>query len=221
MANKRIRQWTARLLAAVMLIGLPAPATFAATQNDVNAALEKTFSYYQVQQGGVLTGWEDLAAAYIACEDLTEYSLPQTPTTTSTALLFALIKGDAARANALANGLTQDLESVSYAYGDALELIAIEAYNKTAAPDISYDKAAAIDFLLRTQELDGGFGFGTGGDPDTTGLALAALAAFNTDAYPKVKESVEKALQYLKKAQQQSNGGFSSAWSGNNANSAA
>jgi hypothetical protein len=221
MRNKRIRQWTALLLAALMLVWLPAPATFAAAPDDADAALEKTFSYYQNQQGGVLTGWEDLAAAHIAGEDLTEYSLPQTPTTTGAALLFALIKGDAERAKVLANGLTQDLESASYAYGDALELIAIEVYNRTAASDINYDRAKAIDCLLMTQETDGGFGFGAGGDPDTTGLALAALAAFNTGAYPKVQDSVQKALQYLKNAQQQSNGGFSGAWSGNNANSAA
>ncbi|MDR2087932.1 MAG: S-layer homology domain-containing protein [Clostridiales Family XIII bacterium] len=227
MGIKRIKKWIAWLLTAAMLIGLPAPAAFAATQADAKTALGRLFGYYQTQRGGELTGWEDLAAAYLAGEDLTKYSLPPTLMGAhSASLLVALMKGDSANANALAEAVAKRLQSASYTYGDALELIAMTSYNRAveASPGvyakIACDESAAIDHLLAARESDGGFGFGSGGDPDTTGLALAALAPFNTEARPDVKAAVSGALAYLHGAQQ-NNGGFESAWSGNNANSAA
>jgi hypothetical protein len=226
MRSNRIKRWTAWLLAAAMLCVLPVPTTLASSAADAETALKNTFGYYQTLQNGILSGWEDLAAAYVANETLTEYSLPRTNTgTRSTSVLVALMKGDAAGASVFASALVEDLRKASYAYGDALELIAIEAYNRSAAAFpgayqwIDYDRNAAIACLLATTEEGGGFGFGSGGDPDMTGLALAALAPFRgTDST--VQAAVTDALAYLHGAQQ-SNGGFASALSGNNANSAA
>jgi uncharacterized cupredoxin-like copper-binding protein len=228
MRNKRIGKWIARLLAAVLLIALlPAPAAFAASNNETESALNKTFDYYRTRQAGALGSWEALAAACISGADLAEYSLPQAAGPANTSALIALMRGDMAGAKGFAEALAdKDLKEASYAYGDALDLIAVEAYNRAAASDapdiyneISYDKNEALNHLLSAKEEDGGFGYGSGGDPDATGLVLAALAPFNNTSYRDVQAAVSGALAYLKKVQE-ANGGFS-AWSLNNASSAA
>ncbi|MDR1246961.1 MAG: S-layer homology domain-containing protein [Clostridiales Family XIII bacterium] len=224
MLIKRIKIQAAWLLAVIMLIGQAAPASFAAaSESDVRAALTRTFTdYYQGAQEGVLSDWEDLAAAYISGKNLREYSLPPTGATTSTALILSLLKGDMPAANEYATVLATDgLTTRYYTYSDALELIAMEAYNRAAgSAAVSYDENTAIGHLLSAREQDGGFGFGSGGDPDTTGIVLAALAPFNNNAYPDVQKGIIDALSYLHKTQQ-SNGGFLGTWSGNNSQSAA
>ncbi|MDR2355448.1 MAG: terpene cyclase/mutase family protein, partial [Clostridiales Family XIII bacterium] len=226
MGNNRIKRWTALLLAAVMFIALPAPASLAASADEAKTALQRTFTYYKIQQDGVLSGgFEVLAAAFLTGENLTDYVLPTTSQSAlSSSLLIALMKGDTAGAAALAEELAGNLNKQDYITTDAMELIAIEAYNRSALASLGayspvvYAQSAAVSRLLDAEEVGGGFGFGSG-DPDTTGMVLAALALFNTDAYPAVQAAVSRALDYLRGAQQE-NGGFS-AWGENNANSAA
>ena len=215
------------LLAAVTIAAatpLPAAAADAAT-----VAVSETISnYYQSSENYVLDDWEELAAIAAAGEDLTDYQLPQTPASGSTAVITSLIKGKLTAAGSAAAAMVSGgtLSAAGYAYGDALNMIAIEAYNRTviASDAVVYDKAAAVSTLLSYVETDGGFGWGAGGDPDTTGLALVALSKYTSDAgasyYDDVTEAIADARTYLHAAQQ-TNGGFYSSYSGNNSNSAA
>jgi hypothetical protein len=231
MLIKRIKVQAAWLLAVIMLIGPAAPSSFAAAPVDIDGALTKTLvDYYQVAQKGVLSGWEDLAAVCIAGGDLADYSLPPVnPEAHPNALLISLIKGDMTTAATYAEKLkTEDLTKPSYAYGDALELVAIEAYNRAAQAssgsfsEVPYDADTALNHILPEQNSDGGFIGYENSDTDATGMALTALALFNDGSYPNVRSAIDSALLYLHNVQrQQSDGGFSGEWAGSNSNSAA
>lgn len=230
----RLIRWTALLttllmLAAMLPLASPAPALAASPAED---ALSATISgYYQGSQQGVLDDWEELAAIYASGEDLTDYVLPATQTgNATTTVITALIKGDMDSASAAAGTMVSGstLVVAGYAYGEALNMIAIEAYNRAASASggsyasIAYDKEAAVNALLAFKESDGGFGYGSGGDPDSTGIALIALSLYKYDGTgyaANATSAIDNALTYLDSTQQD-NGGFLG-WSGNNANSSA
>lgn len=243
--NSLIRRWTALLAAlAVMAAMLPlvVPAAPALAATPAEAALSGTVSgYYLGSQQGALDDWEELAAVSAACSTapliadgvvLTDFVLPPTQTgTASTTVLTALIKGDMDAASTAAGTLVSGatLVAAGYAYGDALNMIAIEAYNRAASASggsftsVSYDKSSAVASLLNYQDAaDHGFIGWMTSDPDTTGLALVALSLYKDDSTGYAADAthaIDGALDYLNNTQQD-NGGFLG-WSGNNANSSA
>ncbi|NIP42736.1 MAG: hypothetical protein GWO08_22955, partial [Gammaproteobacteria bacterium] len=57
----------------------------------------------------------------------------------------------------------------------------------------------AVEYLLRLQEADGGWGYGFGGDVDTTGLVLQALLGSENIAPTDIP--VQDGLDFLRKSQ--------------------
>lgn len=77
-----------------------------------------------------------------------------------------------------------------------------------------------IDYILNNQFEDGGWALsGSTADPDITGMAVQALAAYYNDEHPEVKAAVAKALACLSEIQRD-DGGFAS-WGTVNAESCA
>ncbi|MBE6032344.1 MAG: DUF4430 domain-containing protein [Clostridiales bacterium] len=190
---------------------------------------EAITGYYQDSEKYVLDDWQELAAVYWAGKDLPDYVLPKTPASGASAVLTSLMKGDVETAKSAAEGMVHEgsLSMFGYTYSDALSILAMEAYNRDNLLPLSYDKAAAAAALMDNVREDGGFDYGTGAegsDAESTAIALIALsllAADNTaEYYPAVSAAITAGKSYLH-AQQQSNGGFLSDFSGNNANSAA
>ncbi len=224
----------------LLAAALPVPVMAASAPTPAEAVAATMSSYYLQSKAGVLEDWEELAAVAAATpageENLSKYKLPNTPAGGSTAVIVSLIKGDIDKARTAAIGLVSGgaLTVVGYAYSDALNVIVLEAYNRSAAAGdvISYNKEAAVTTLLSYKEADDGFGDGPlkngtydflAGDPDTTGMVLIALSLCSEAGMPysaSVTAAISGALSFLH-AVQQANGGFTSIWAGNNANSAA
>ena len=83
-----------------------------------------------------------------------------------------------------------------------------------------YDREKAKDWLIKSQNDDGGFGWLIGGesDSDDTGVAIQALVLLGEDS--ESSPSIEKALDFIK-SRQGSDGGFSASdMMGNDSNSA-
>lgn len=150
--------------------------------------------------------WQTVCAVYAAALGgggygdgaLLPYSLPDSPGTTSDAALtiYALITGDMDAAQSHAENLAGGgaLANPGYAYGLALNMLAVEAYNRAAgAADgyaaVSYDKAAAVSALLGMQDdCDSGtsgdigycsaYGGTVSTDLDSSAMALTALSLY-------------------------------------------
>ena len=237
MKKRRAYKVLSWILAMIMIIGAAPITAFAESGiSPAETALNETIEeYYIGSESGVLDDWEELTAVYGAGKPLTDFvlpAIPQMPASASSAVIISLIKGDMESAKqAMCNIVTGGAITLpGYAYGVSINMIAAEAYNRAAAANVSddytemlYDKDIAVDALLTYKEEDGGFGFGFGGDPDTTGISLLALSLYMNDEEISDREAVNSAIEnsinYLKTAQQ-ANGGFLG-WSGNNANSAA
>lgn len=117
-----------------------------------------------------------------------------------------------AAANLLSDGLynwayTEDLGTQgSNAYIYALQ--ALDTLHAEVPDDAAYSVQDMLDGLLACQAEDGSFGLTPGsatGSVDLTGMALAALSAYQDD--PQVKEAIDHAISYLAE-QQQPSGGF-------------
>jgi len=215
------------LTISMVFVMIPQP-SFAVSVED---ALDQTIqNYYLDDQNGVLTDWKELATVYAAEEDLTAYSLPSTVTgTNSTTVMVALMKGDMETAEDYAKKMVSGTTLISgqNCFENSLNLIAIEAYNRSASLSgtyalAPYDKNSALSAILKFQESDGGFVLGQGGDPDTTGIALAALSIFR--GYSNGDINVDQAINSAKtslKNTQRPDGGFAGKLSGYNSQSAA
>lgn len=179
------------------------------TVSPEDALADTITNYYQGTDGldGDLTGsgWQTVCAAYAALvgagsyEDgaALPYFLPEEPEGADSALTFyALATGDLTDAALHAGALVREggLVNPGYAYGLALNMMAIEAYNRAAGADavISYNKPAAISALIGMQDdcnsgttPDVGFCSNYTGevtvDFDTSAMALTALSLYSDD----------------------------------------
>jgi hypothetical protein len=77
--------------------------------------------------------------------------------------------------------------------------------------------AEAMDFLIGLQEADGGWGWGAGGDVDTTALVIQTLLA---GGLKPTDEPIREGLAFLR-ANQVNSGGWEAAWGGVSADSTA
>lgn len=108
--------------------------------------------------------------------------------------------------------------------GPIWALIAFDSagYEIPSAPEGSEQvtRENLIAYILEKQLDDGGWALsGSTADPDMTGMALQALAAYYNDEHPEVKAAVDKALACLSEMQRD-DGGFAS-WGTVNAESCA
>jgi len=109
--------------------------------------------------------------------------------------------------------------------GPVFALLALDSLNyaipTNASADVQATRALYVAEILRRQTPDGGWNLTAGilgapvapdevGDADLTGMALQALAKYQSD--PAVRAATERALQFLSQAQDAS-GGFSSGFS--------
>lgn len=86
-------------------------------------------------------------------------------------------------------------------------LLALDSKPYDIPADAHYTRQQFIDLLLRAQEVDGGFGYGWGGDVDLTAMAIQCLAPYKNQA--NVQKAIELAINWLS-SQQQANGGYQS-----------
>ncbi|MCT4621789.1 MAG: S-layer homology domain-containing protein [Marinisporobacter sp.] len=112
-------------------------------------------------------------------------------------------------------------------------LIALDAGEFDVPKDARWTREKLIHNLLDNEctytkdekELIGGWALKTDAnpnppsDPDITGMAMTALAPYNNDEHPKVKEAIGRAVEYLSATQQDSGGYFS--WNTANSESCA
>ena len=190
---------------------------YAEIVDPISEAVSSTLtSYYGAHENYVLDNWEEMAAVKASGGNLEDYKLPNTDTgTASSTVIGALIKGDITKAAIEANKIVSRgaLVSVGDAYKYALNMIAIEAYNRSVSGEnkIVYSTIGAINTLL---------GYRTDGvflDPynqklggDMVGMSLVALSAFSGDRGV-VDEAIIVAKEQIKKMQK-SSGAFEGAW---------
>ena len=221
-------------LVLILILGaIPGAAFAGGTALAPETALSNTVDLVY-QEAGALTNWNELVAVRAAGRELQDYLLPNTPAAGATGVIVSLIKGDLTRAQQLAEAMVVEgrLVSSTYVYGDALNMIAVEAYNRSAETDpedgfapLAYDLNETVATFLTYEEEGGGFGYGYGGDPDATGMALTALSLYQSDprlddaGRALVEAGIQSGISFLQ-ATQEENGGFSS-WGNNNANSVA
>ena len=206
---------------------MPLNAAAAVSELTPARALEETIEgYYQTNQEYILDDWEELLAVYAAGEDLRDYVLPATPTSGSSAVLVSLIKGEMESAYIAANSLVSEgvLVDGGYSYYQALNMIAIEAYNRAASvtdgySKIYYDKQASVDVLLAdiinvdiNEETHKAFNDYDSISPsaDGTGMSLVALSLYSDCVG--VEAAIDSATAYLH-AVQNADGGFNYSYS--------
>ncbi|HWQ50321.1 MAG TPA: S-layer homology domain-containing protein [Terriglobales bacterium] len=167
------------------------------------------------------SGWQTVCAVYaaeVAGGSYAEgaalpYFLPEEPGAADSALaIYALVTGDLEAAADRAGALVQagGLVSPGYAYGLALNMLAVEAYNRSAgAGAIPCNKSAAISALLAMQDDCEG---GTAGDVgycsnytgavtvdfDTSAMALTALSLYTDADLPGVEDAVLSLSNWMK-----------------------
>src|SRR5665647_1037837 len=191
---------------------------YAEPTDPINEAVSNTLTgYYGTHENYVLDDWEEMAAVKASGGNLEDYVLPETDTgTASITVISSLLKGDIINAEIEANKIVNGgiLVSAEDAYKHALNMIAIEAYNRSASASkkIPYSTIAAINTLLdyRTNGffLDP-YNQKPGGD--MVGMSLIALSFFMGDSKV-VDEAIIKAKEQIKKMQK-SSGAFEGAWS--------
>ena len=187
----------AALLAVVMLLA-GAPVALAQSPQDPALGAQSTLTAAQQALEACVSAyddraadWEELSALYAAAAlgdytagvDLTGVALPsQAPSAPSAAVYYALMTGDGAAAKTAAEQLIADgkVADPGYAYGYALNILAVEAYNNAVDTPLAYDRANAVTTLLQQRDGDG---YTYEGTPlyDTAGLALAALTLFSDE----------------------------------------
>ncbi|MBF8982532.1 S-layer homology domain-containing protein [Lutibacter sp. B2] len=102
-------------------------------------------------------------------------------------------------------------------------LIALDAGEYDIHKDAKWTREKIITNILENEchyiqdgkEFEGGWSLKSEkdtnppSDPDITGMAITALAPYNNDKYPKVKEAVDRAVKFLSAVQKDSGGYFS------------
>lgn len=154
-------------------------------------------NYYGGSQENVLDDWEELAAVYAWLSgqpgssyesgiDLSDWVLPDAGSGAG-GLFRALMKGDAATATVLANGLVAGgvIVDPGSVYTYALQVLALEAFNRSAGiTPVAYDAEAAADHMLDAQDPAGGYLDWGMPSYDNGGMVLAALSLPVFDVYP-------------------------------------
>ncbi len=226
MRKRQLLRLMAALLAVLLVLGTPAalagdlpdaPQGTTGSEKGLPLAqevLEQCLAAY----GGKAADWEELSAIYAALAkgdytkgvSLEEVTLPAMPEEPSSALFQALMTGDLEAARQAAETLVQEgeLADPGYGYGYALNLLAVEAWNRSAEVPLSYDRQQAADRLLGYRYEGGpGYGYSYDGvysdDFDTAGLALAALTLLDDGEISGLQEAKEALLGWiLQKAQE-------------------
>lgn len=197
---------------------------------DVEALRNELVNYYRQNKQNIDSWWE-IAALKGADEDinsshwvLTEWESSDLRANAQSASFAAYILGFIARGedpqivwegrNIVQELVDKQREDGSFGIinDQVWSIIALDAIGA------SYNIEKAIDWLVSQQKTDGGFAFsGDVGDPDITGMALIALSNHKDNV--KAKESLDKAVIFLKNAQKESAGFVS--WGVENSNSLA
>ena len=184
MRKRQFLRLMAALLAVLLVLGTPAalagdlpdaPQGRPAPKRALPLAqevLEQCLAAY----GGKAADWEELSAIYAALAkgdytkgvSLEEVTLPTMPEEPSSALFQALMTGDLEAARQAAETLVREgeLADPGYGYGYALNLLAVEAWNRSAEVPLSYDRQQAADRLLGYR-YEGGPGYGYSYDGST------------------------------------------------------
>ncbi len=225
------RRVSALMLALIVVTGclglspITGDFAFAATGFDsestssTETALDKAVDYYKTgQQGRLLDFWE-LMAIHGACEDLTDYVLPDTkaindnsmPSDYADAFITQLVKGylpDKALATQLVAKQSATTGSFGYEMSNqqAWAMIALDLYNRNVLnPEdkVSYNTEKAIDYLMSFQ-TEGNFYYSSQypyPGVDYTGAAAVALAPYlGTALWPETleREALIAGLKYDK-----------------------
>ena len=213
---KKMMAWVTTLCLVVACLPYPSFALSAQEQ-----AAKDVAEYYREEQSGELSDWWELLAVHTLGEDLRAYTLPATDAGGSTPADYAgviiseLVLGNDPAEKAQELAAKQEAGGhfgVAYPNQQAWAMIILDKMGT------SYDRAAALDFLLSFQLADGGFGYTKDdpvGDPDLSAMVAIAL-------YPYVQVSdldAQRAAQDLKaffEDTQTESGGFAS-WGEENA----
>ena len=177
MRKRQFLRLMAAMLAVLLLLGTPAalagnlPDASQGTTGpekglpSAQEVLEQCLAAY----GGKAADWEELSAIYAALAkgdytkgvSLEEVTLPALPQEPSSALFQALMTGDLEAARQAAETLVQEgeLADPGYGYGYVLNLLAAEAWNRSAEVPLSYDRQQAAEKLLGYR-YEGGPGYG-------------------------------------------------------------
>lgn len=200
----------------------------------LDKTLNKTKAYYKNNKTE-LSSWWDMVAVYSSGEDIKKapWKLPEWKSEDLKSdavagsyagyILGLMAKGEDPY-NVWSRDLVGELVKKQKDNG-AFDKISGHIWAMIAldAAGADYDKAGAIDYLIKQQKNDGGYAWGedntpeASGDPDMTGMALVALS--NHRDVKGVDGTIKKALDYLKETQLPT-GGFAS-WGNDNANSVA
>jgi LPXTG-motif cell wall-anchored protein len=193
-------------------------------------ALAELVSYYQNNKT-TLNSWDEVVALRSAGVDLADgsWKLPDwdiaglnedSATTQYTGTILGMLAVGQEPTAADGRNLVQELadrQNSDGSFGDWFNetIWAIIALDTAKA---EYDTSVAVNYLCEKQLDDGGFAlFGTDSDPDTTGMALIALASHkDIEGVPAV---IDKAIKCIEGLQEES-GGFAS-WGEESAESAA
>lgn len=218
MKQRNYRKGISWLIVICLLFGMMATIPAGETYADitpVEAAIDNAINnYYIGHKDKVLDDWEELAAIYSYMEgkagnsykagvDISDFVLPDVGTGAG-GLFTALMKGDKEKASVLANSLVDDGEVVSSSYIStyAMQVLALEAYNKSGGvTPIIYNTGSAISFLLSSQDETGGYISWGSPSYDDGGLALTVLSLPQFKDYPGITEGKASLIAWIKKGQ--------------------
>ncbi len=157
----------------------------------------RTFSYTRNTSGTLFPGRIGMVIAAAVAGDDTPYAFGQYPTGHGSAgLPINLVKELQTTYNP-ATGAYSTTASPAGTINQLWAILGLAAAQETVP-------APATDFLVRLQELDSGWGWGAGGDVDTTAMVLQALVA-SGNAKP-THIAVQNGLNFLRNAQADSGG---------------
>jgi putative cell wall-binding protein len=220
--SKKLCSWLLIIAMTFLTIGIQGilPQPVLADSGPLSQSLTKTLNYYKVNNYSNAASWWDMAGLW-GSGDSTKTNWDSSKTSLYGNILGSLAKGENPSALLTELKATQDSSTGAFpgSFGPTSNdqiwaMVALDTGNT------SYDQDKAVVNLLTYQNADGGFFYSTAyntSDPDTTGMALLALANHQTAAG--VTDAINKAETYLKGVQQDS-GGFAS-WGTDNPNSVA
>lgn len=221
--KRNFRNLISWLLIAVMTLSMlvmqiPFAKPVYAAPDQTGPSLTKLLNYYQSNNYSQAASWWDMVGLWGA-GDSTKTNWDSSQTSLYGNILGSLAKGEDPSSFIAELKAKQDSSTGAFpgSYGPTSNdqiwaMVALDA-GKT-----SYDQDKAVANLLTYQNADGGFFYSTAyntSDPDTTGMALLALA--NYQMVTGVTDAISKAEAYLKGIQQDT-GGFAS-WGTDNPNS--
>ena len=218
------------LLSVVMLFGITASAYSAdEMSSSVTAWLEKNITVEEAAKENLIDSyldWTVFATARYGCdsyaddyknyignavsENFDTLYLNDYARISLAAMSVGLNPKDIGGKNLLEAIVQTDFSAEAYTGGLFYALIVLNAadYGEDAQKEL-------LDIILDSQRDDGGFNssvkadpnsyWAVSGDPDSTGMALQALAAFASDS--EVKAAIDKAVKYAKN-NQLSDGGY-------------